>query len=143
MSFNAVKGELIELARHQVFGFLPLSSSMQAHRRQLDILGIDLGFLPSQPPFSNALPSDRSDSEAKPLDRITKEDLKSALQDKAAFFDLYVGLTNKAIELYANAGRRKFALRMHGSLAALDVYGHIPFCSWNMLNTRFTEYAVV
>ena len=84
-------------------------------------MGIDMGFLPAQPPFANALPSDRFQNGAKSLDRITKQDLKAALEDKNAFFDLYVGLTNKAIELYAHAGRRKFALRMHGSLAALDV----------------------
>lgn len=80
-----------------------------------------MGFLPSQPPFSNALPQNRRGGEKKNLDKISRQDLKAALQDKDAFFDLYVNLTNKAIELYANAGRRKFALRMHGSLAALDV----------------------
>ena len=78
-------------------------------------------YLPSRPPFSNALPTNRKSSAGKNLDKISRGDLKSALQDKDAFFELYVGLTNKAIELYAGAGRRKFALRMHGSLAALDV----------------------
>jgi hypothetical protein len=33
-----------------------------------------------------------------------------------------VGLTNRAIDMYVKAGRRKFALKLHGSLAALDVY---------------------
>lgn len=56
------------------------------------------------------------------MDTISKTDLSAALKDKEAFYELYIGLTNRAIELYASAGRRKFALRMHGSLAALDVY---------------------
>jgi hypothetical protein len=30
-------------------------------------------------------------------------------------------MTNRAIDAYVKAGRRKFALRLHGSLAALDV----------------------
>ena len=92
---------------------------------KLDILGIGACFLPSQPPFSNALPriSEKSESEPSPTDftRISRADLKSALSEKDSFFELYANLTNRAIELYAGAGRRKFALKMHGSLAALDV----------------------
>ncbi|PSR94078.1 hypothetical protein PHLCEN_2v4506 [Hermanssonia centrifuga] len=107
-NFNAVKGELEELARHQ-----------------LDILGIAADFLPVQPPFSNSLPNEEKADGSKPkeqaLDTISNLELRTALQDKDTFFELYVGLTNRAIELYASAGRRKFALRMHGSLAALDV----------------------
>jgi hypothetical protein len=38
-----------------------------------------------------------------------------------AFYDIYVKLTNRAIDAYVKAGRRKFALRLHGSLAAMDV----------------------
>jgi hypothetical protein len=38
-----------------------------------------------------------------------------------AFYDIYVKLTNRAIDTYVKAGRRKFALRLHGSLAAMDV----------------------
>lgn len=38
-----------------------------------------------------------------------------------AFYDIYVKLTNRAIDAYVKAGRRKFALRLHGSLAAVDV----------------------
>jgi len=36
------------------------------------------------------------------------------------FYDIYVKLTNRAIDAYVKAGRRKFALRLHGSLAAMD-----------------------
>ncbi len=81
-----------------------------------------MDFLPARPPFSDALQrSSRRDGKGT-LDKISNQDLKAALKDKDAFFELYVTLTKRAIELYANAGRRKFALRMHGSLAALDVY---------------------
>ena len=57
----------------------------------------------------------------RPSQRISRADLLSLLQDKGAFYDLYVSITNRAIDLYAKAGRRKFALRLHGTLAALDV----------------------
>lgn len=81
--------------------------------------------MPCQPPFSDALPKNRleknPEASSESLGTISKADLQTALQDKEAFYELYLGLTNRAIELYANAGRRKFALRMHGSLAALDV----------------------
>lgn len=44
------------------------------------------------------------------------------MADADTFYDLYLGLTNRAIELYAKGNRRKFALKLHGSLAALDLY---------------------
>jgi len=43
------------------------------------------------------------------------------LYKQTAVYDIYVKLTNRAIDAYVKAGRRKFALRLHGSLAALDV----------------------
>ena len=90
----------------------------------MDILGIDFDFLPLQPPFSDPLPNNRRverDTSPESLETISRNDLRHALNDKEAFYELYIGHTNRAIEFYANAGRRKFALRMHGSLAALDV----------------------
>ena len=89
----------------------------------MDTLGIAAGFLPSKPPFSNSFPSTpRPDDAGTPdFSRISRADLQAALKDKEAFFEMYVALTNRAIEYYVAASRRKFALRMHGSLAALDV----------------------
>ncbi len=52
---------------------------------------------------------------------ISNPDLLMCLGDRTAYYDLYIKLTNRAIEAYVKAGRRKFALRLHGSLAALDV----------------------
>ena len=46
----------------------------------------------------------------------------ASLQDKEIFYENYVNLTNRAIGLYQGAGRRKFALRLHADLAALDLY---------------------
>ncbi|KAI8998488.1 trafficking protein particle complex subunit 10 [Trametes punicea] len=107
--YSAVKGELVELARHQ-----------------LDILGIAAHHLPRRPPFSLALPADYDASkEAQVTDAsqtISKAELTSALEDSDRFYELYVSVTNRAIELYVSAGRRKFALKLHGSLAALDVH---------------------
>ncbi|KAH9063497.1 trafficking protein particle complex subunit 10 [Lactarius vividus] len=105
--FNACKAELFELARNQ-----------------LDVLGIGLGFLPSKPPFSMSLPSVLVvPQEARRESRIiSNSELLKCLGDRTAYYDLYIKLTNRAIEAYVKAGRRKFALRLHGSLAALDVH---------------------
>lgn len=52
---------------------------------------------------------------------ISNSELLKCLGDRTEYYDLYIKLTNRAIEMYVKAGRRKFALRLHGSLAALDV----------------------
>lgn len=52
---------------------------------------------------------------------VSNVELVSAMADKDAFYDLYIQITNRAIELYARAGRRKFAIKLHGDLAALDL----------------------
>lgn len=94
---------------------------------QLDILGIATGFLPNKPPFSLAIPSTPSGSVIKDSKdkrgsmTITRPELLSSLDEQDTLYDLYVSVTNRAIELYASAGRRKFALKLHGTLAALDV----------------------
>ncbi|KAF8275107.1 trafficking protein particle complex subunit 10 [Lactarius quietus] len=105
--FNACKAELLELARNQ-----------------LDVLGIGLDFLPSKPPFSMSLPSiSVVPQQARRESRIiSNSELLKCLEDRTAYYDLYIKLTNRAIETYVKAGRRKFALRLHGSLAALDVH---------------------
>ena len=63
----------------------------------------------------------------KPLDpnrpptKITRKELLEAIESQDRFDALYVELTKRAIDMYASAGRRKFARKMHGSLAALDL----------------------
>ncbi|KAJ7940762.1 trafficking protein particle complex subunit 10 [Mycena leptocephala] len=104
-TFNAGKGELLELARNQ-----------------LDIIGVKVGHLPSRPPFSNS-PRPPSSSGSPASDKkISSADILQSIQNRDTFYDTYVGITNRAIDMYAKAGRRKFALKLHGSLAALDVH---------------------
>lgn len=105
--FNACKGELLELARNQ-----------------LDVFGIQLDLLPSRPPFSLSLPSVpiTSGGTKQESRSISNSDFLKCLEDQMAFYDIYVKLTNRAIDAYVKAGRRKFALRLHGSLAAMDVH---------------------
>lgn len=55
------------------------------------------------------------------LKEISNADFKKALLDKDIFYELYISVTNRSIDMYAKAGRRKFALKLHGSLAALDM----------------------
>ena len=52
---------------------------------------------------------------------ISKREIISAIGDKEVFYDLYTTISNRAIDMYVKAGRRKFALKIHGSLAVLDV----------------------
>ncbi|KAF8831376.1 hypothetical protein HHX47_DHR1000473 [Lentinula edodes] len=104
-AFNAGKAELLELARNQ-----------------LDMLGIETRFLPCKPPFSSALLVPRPENlQPKSTESISNAQLSTALKDQDAFYDLYILITNRAIDLYAKSGRRKFALKLHGSLAALDL----------------------
>ncbi|KAI0736997.1 trafficking protein particle complex subunit 10 [Fomitopsis betulina] len=110
--YCALKGELMELAQ-----------------QQLDIIGIKKGYLPSRSPFSIAPPpsSPRPAAGKRSSRTISKEELLTAVSDQDALFDLYVAVTNRAIEYYASAGRRKFAIKLHGNLAALDVVrGRLP-----------------
>ncbi|KAF8529300.1 trafficking protein particle complex subunit 10 [Hysterangium stoloniferum] len=111
-SFSAAKGELLELAR-----------------MQLDKVGIRVGHLPRSIPFSMSLSSTSDISEpttpTSPIessaDKITNKDLLAALADREAFDKLYIETTNRAIDMYIKGGRRKFALKLHGDLAALHL----------------------
>jgi hypothetical protein len=98
---------------------------------QLDTIGIKIGHLPLIPPFSLAFPSSlpittppspnatRRTQDAA-ADKISQPDLLASISDREKFFELYIVVTNRAIDMYAKGGRRKFALKLHGSLAALD-----------------------
>ena len=52
--------------------------------------------------------------------QIANTDVQACINDPEFFYDLYTRITNRAIEMYARAKRRKFALKLHESLAALD-----------------------
>ena len=87
---------------------------------KLDRIGVLMGHLPSTPDFftsASSKPSPRISSDG----NITNEDLLRVIADQSAFYETYIAITNRAIDMYTKAGRRKFALKLHGSLAALDL----------------------
>ncbi|KAJ7273596.1 trafficking protein particle complex subunit 10 [Mycena haematopus] len=104
-TFNAGKGELLELARNQ-----------------LDIIGVKVGHLPARPPFSNSSRPPSSSGSATSDKKISSSHILECIQNRDTFYETYVEITNRAIDMYAKAGRRKFALKLHGSLAALDLH---------------------
>jgi hypothetical protein len=77
---------------------------------------VQLGHLPARLPFPTGIKVQEQNPDA------DTAALVQSLKDAPAFYDLYVAITNRAIDLYAKAGRKKFALRLHGDLAALDMY---------------------
>ncbi|KJA20255.1 hypothetical protein HYPSUDRAFT_142413 [Hypholoma sublateritium FD-334 SS-4] len=103
-SVNAGKGELLDLARSQ-----------------LDVLGMVAGHLPIAPPFSTSRTSTKIWKPNTPINFIN-ETLNVAINNKEAFYELYVAVLNRAIDFYAKSGRRKFALKLHGNLAALELH---------------------
>ncbi|KAF7305565.1 hypothetical protein HMN09_00809700 [Mycena chlorophos] len=103
-AFNASKGELVELAR-----------------TQLDLIGVQVGHLPVRPHFCNA--AEPPSSGAFAADKsLSSQELMNALGNREKFYETYVGIMSCTIDMYTKAGRRKFALNLHGSLVALDVH---------------------
>jgi hypothetical protein len=88
----------------------------------LDIIGILAGHLPDSVPFSLSKPHLETTEENRSPMKISRIEILTSLNDRDAFYELYISTTNRAIDLYARASRRKFAIRLHGSLAALDLY---------------------
>ncbi|KAG8967746.1 hypothetical protein FRC05_001925 [Tulasnella sp. 425] len=124
ISLNAAKAELLDLAR-----------------AQLDKVGIRRGYLPPVHPFSMSLPSssDLNPPQYPPSEpveaRISSQDLIEALRGRDEFDRLYITTTNRTIQTYNSCNRRRFALKLHASLAALDnarqryPSGHAVFAS--------------
>lgn len=108
VSLNAAKAELLDLARSQ-----------------LDKIGIRKGYLPSVHPFSMSLPYlDLESAQSPPPEpseaRISSPDLIEALRGRDEFDRLYITTTNRTIQTFNSCSRRRFALKLHASLAALD-----------------------
>jgi hypothetical protein len=87
----------------------------------LDILGIAAGHLPTSAPFGLSLSTTRPLPSTQSL-HLSNETLNVAINNRQAFDELYIALNNRAIDLYAKSGRRKFALKLHGFLAAFEMY---------------------
>lgn len=108
--FSASKGELLELAK-----------------TQLDIIGVKVGHLPKKLPFATTCMEEAAlhpeqISKRSSTRRISNHEIILAIRDKEAFYDLYCATSNRAIDMYVKAGRRKIALKLHGFLAALDIH---------------------
>ena len=81
-----------------------------------------VGHLPASLPFPvSEISLVTSEQNHKHSSQISRVEILSAMNDQAAFYDLYVNLTNRVIDTYAKGNRRKFAVMLHGKLAALDV----------------------
>lgn len=87
---------------------------------QLDIFGIAAGHLPASAPFSLSLSTIAPPPSPQDL-QFSNETLNVAIHNRQAFEELYVALTNRAVDFYAKSGRRKFALKLHGFLAAFEL----------------------
>lgn len=85
-----------------------------------------VGHLPNKPPFSLSWHESCNTPRfagGQPLStKISRTELVGALSNQQAFDKLYIETTQQAIDMYAKGHRRKFALKLHGSLAALDLY---------------------
>jgi hypothetical protein len=93
---------------------------------QLDIIGVKVGHLPKKPPFATTSMEETAlnleqISERSSTQRISNHEVMLAIGGEEAFYDLYCATSNRAIDMYVKAGRRKFALKLHGFLAALDM----------------------
>lgn len=130
VSLNAAKAELLDLARSQVSRescslstkYLLISYWLFD---QLDKIGIRKGYLPSVHPFSMSLPYlDLESAQSPPPEpseaRISSPDLIEALRGRDEFDRLYITTTNRTIQTFNSCSRRRFALKLHASLAALD-----------------------
>ena len=82
-----------------------------------------VGHLPASLPFSvsEISPGSKDRDDMYSSQKISRAEILSAINDRAAFYDLYVNLTNRTIDTYAKGNRKKFAVMLHGKLAALDV----------------------
>ena len=65
--------------------------------------------------------------------KISRTELVEALGNQQAFDKLYIEMTQRAIDMYAKGHRRKFALKLHGSLAALDLY--VPLSTYSLFDS--------
>lgn len=80
-------------------------------------MGIAYGHLPARLPFASVVVEDLQPVD----DSVVLPRAFISVKDREAFYEMYVANTNRAIDLYAKAARKKFALKLHGDLAALDL----------------------
>ena len=86
------------------------------------------GHLPRSHPFSMSLnemaeAGSLPDSPGSAADRppVSRKDLLEAIEDRDVFDKLYIDLTNRSIKAYQLGHRKRCSLKLHASLAALEV----------------------
>lgn len=114
-AFHSAKAELLDLAR-----------------RQLDKVGIAVGHLPSNLPFSLSLPHhiNSRDRQLPPipdekqddaLKRITRQELLSAIDSREVFDLHYISLTERIISSWNSGGRIRNVKRLRCIIGSLDL----------------------
>lgn len=94
--------------------------------QQLDKIGIGAGHLPLIHPFSMSINESvvevSSDAARDAGNRppVSRRDLLDAIASRDVFDKLYIDLTNRSIQAYQAAGRKRCSLKLHASLAALE-----------------------
>ncbi|KZO96846.1 hypothetical protein CALVIDRAFT_563489 [Calocera viscosa TUFC12733] len=108
ISLNGALAELLELARNQ-----------------LDRIGLHTTHLPGVDPFVALARAERGalseGEEERGRRTISNKELLAAVEDRECFDRLYVAVTKRAIECCVISKRKRAALRLHFSLAVLDV----------------------
>lgn len=138
--------EMLDLARKQVRHHHPQKSDLDdlsACSLQLDVLGVQKGYLPREHPFSMSLEGVEDESATangegteRPM-QITRQDLLVSLDSQDSFDKFYLDVTNRAIAAFQKCGRKRSALKLHASVAALEklrgressaqrLYAHLP-----------------
>ncbi|EJU03022.1 hypothetical protein DACRYDRAFT_106200 [Dacryopinax primogenitus] len=111
ISLNGALAELIELARNQ-----------------LDRIGLHTGHLPPIDPYLALSKDAHNDSSVRSGEEeergkrtISNVELLAAIKKRESFDQVYVNTTKRAIECCVISKRKRSALRLHFSLAVLDV----------------------
>ena len=73
---------------------------------------------------------------------VSRKDLLSATTDRGVFDKIYIDLTNRCIKAYQTSKRKRCALKLYASLAALESYVLIP-SSCSVADRCETEIALV
>ena len=114
----------------RVPGYLALKASLlDLARTQLERIGVQVGHLPARVPFEMSLAEPTGEvslavSQTPTAERfpqpISRTAVVGAVADRVKFDVLYTSAARRAIEAYMACGRRRFAIKLHACLAALE-----------------------
>jgi hypothetical protein len=117
-NYYAAKGELLELGQIQVCYCMYSCEQCLTWMYKLNAIGTRMNHLPKSPPF---VMGPLRDVSANSSQQIGNSGILTSISDAEFFYDLYVKITNQAIEMYTRGRRQKFVIKMHEYLAALDL----------------------